>query len=74
MVPAAMNGVCGDTAIVTSGFVMVRVAVPEMLTSVAMIVAVPGVTPVANPPAVMVAPTEALHGTLDVRSCVVWLA
>jgi len=74
LVPAAMNGVCGDTAIVTSGFVMVRVAVPEMLTSVAMIVAVPGVTPVANPPAVMVAPTEALHVTLDVMSCVVWLA
>ena len=69
-----MNTVCGDTAIVTSGFVMVRVAVPEMLTSVAMIVAVPGVTPGANPPAVMVAPTEALHVTLDVMSCVVWLA
>ena len=74
MVPAAMDTVCGATAIVTSGFVMVRVAVPEMLPSVAMIVEFPGVVPVANPPAVMVAPTEALHVTLDVMSCVVWLA
>jgi len=45
-----------------------------MLPSVAMIVEVPGVTPVANPPAVMVAPTEALHVTVEVMSCVVWLA
>ena len=74
MVPAAMETVGGATAIVTSGFVMVRVAVPEMLPSAAMMVEVPGVTPVANPPAVMVAPTEALHVTVEVMSCVVWLA
>ncbi len=54
----------------TTGFVTIRVAVPEMLLRVAVIVEVaPGVTLVAKPPAVMVAPADALHVTLDVMSC-----
>jgi hypothetical protein len=73
--PAATDGAAGVTAIDTSGLVMVRVAVPEMLPRVAMMVEVVlGVTPVANPPAVIVAPTEALHVTLDVMFCVLWSA
>lgn len=66
-----MEAVSGVTAIETSGFVMVRVAVPEMLPWAAMMVEVVfGVTPVARPPAVMVAPTEALQLTLEVMFCV----
>ena len=54
---------------------MVRVAVPEMFPWAAMMVEVVfGVTPVASPPEVMVAPTEALHVTLDVMFCVLPLA
>ena len=50
---------------------MVRVAVPEMLPCVAMMVDVVfGVTPVARPPDVIVAPTEALQVTLLVMFCV----
>ena len=71
----AMEAVGGVTAIDINGLVMVRVAVPEMLPSVAMIVEVVlGVTPVANPPWVMVAPKEALQVTLDVMFCVLWSA
>ncbi len=62
-----MEAVGGVTAIETNGLVMVMVAVPEMLPSVAMMVTVElGVTAVASPPAVMVAPTEALQVTVDV--------
>ena len=63
----AMDAVGGVTAIEISGLVMVSTAVPEMLPWVAMMVEVVlGVTPVANPPVVMVAPSEALQVTLDV--------
>ncbi len=52
-----------------------RMAVPEMLPWAAMIVEVVlGVTPVASPPAVMVAPTDALQVTLDVMFWVLWSA
>lgn len=54
----------------TIGLVTVRTAVPEMLPDVAMIVEIPGVTPAANPPEVMVAPKEALQVTLLVMFCV----
>ena len=68
--PTATNGAGGLTAIDTSGLLTVRLAVPEMLPEVAMMVEVaPGVTPVAKPPAVIVAPTDALHVTLEVMSC-----
>ena len=51
-------------AIDTSGLVTFMMAVPEMLPWVAMIVTVAfGVTAVARPAAVMVAPVEALHVT-----------
>ena len=38
------------TAMLTIGFVMVRIAVPEMPLSAAVMVAVPGARPVARPP------------------------
>ena len=72
---AAMDAVRGVTAIETSGLVIVRTAVPEMVPWAAMMVEVVlGVTPVAKPPVVMVAPTEALQVTLDVMICVLWSA
>ena len=65
-VPAAIDGFAGVTAIDTSGFVTVNVVEPEIPdVSVAMIVTVElAVTAVARPPAVIVAPVEALHVTL----------
>jgi hypothetical protein len=70
-----MEAVGGFTAIDFSGLEMLRVVVPEMVPKVAIIVAVlPGATPVAKPPVVMVASGEALHVTVDVMSCVPWLA
>src|ERR1017187_1172004 len=63
----AMDAMGGVTAIEISGLVMVRVAVPEMLPSVAMIVEVVlGMMPIASPAGLMLAPTEALHVTVDV--------
>ena len=71
----AMDVVGGVTATEISGLVVVRTAVPEMVPWAAMMVEVVlGVTPVANPPAVMVAPKEALQVTLDVMICVLWSA
>ena len=70
MKPAAIDAVAGVTAIDTSGLVTVSVAVPDMLPWAAMMVEVAfGVTPVARPPAVMVAPTDALQVTLEVMFC-----
>ena len=70
VVPGAIDTAEGVTAIETRGFVMVSVAVPEMLPWAAMMVEVAfGVTPVARPPAVMVAPTDALQVTLEVMFC-----
>jgi hypothetical protein len=68
VVPGAIDAVDGDTVIDTEGFVMVRRAEFETtLPCVAMMVEVVfGVTPVAKPPEVMVAPVDALHVTLDV--------
>ena len=61
---AATEGAAGVMAIDTSGLVTFMMAVPEMLPWVAMIVTVAfGVTAVARPAAVMVAPVEALHVT-----------
>ena len=64
----ATVAVGGVTAIDTRGFVMVRTAEFEtMLPCVAVMVEVVlGVTPVAKPPAVMVAPAVALQVTLVV--------
>jgi hypothetical protein len=68
----AIDAVGGVTAIETSGLVTARVAVPKTLPDVAVIVEVaPGVTPVAKPPAVIVAPVVALQATDDVMFCVV---
>jgi hypothetical protein len=69
-----MEAVGGVTAMDTRGFVMVSTSVPGVaLPRLAMIVEVVfGVTPVASPPAVMVAPTDALQATLDVKFCVLW--
>ena len=62
----------GVTAMETSGLVTVRVAAPEIPESVAEMVEVaPGVTPVARPPAVMVAPAVAAQVTDVVRLLVV---
>jgi hypothetical protein len=67
VVPGAIDGADGVTAIETSGLVMVRIAVPEIVPWAAMMVEVVlGVTPVANPPEVMVAPTDAFQVTVDV--------
>jgi hypothetical protein len=67
----ATDAVAGVIAIETSGLVTVSVAVPEMLPCAAwMVTVVLGVTAVAKPPCVMVAPAEALHVTLLVRFCV----
>jgi hypothetical protein len=84
-VPVAVNccvplggteAVTGVTAIDTKGFVTVRVAEFEtMPLSVAVMVEVaPGVTPVAKPAAVMVAPVVAFHVTLVVMFLVLWSA
>lgn len=62
-----MDGFAGVTAMLTIGFVTVRIAVPEIVPWAAMMVEVVlGVTPVANPPEVMVAPTDAFQVTVDV--------
>jgi hypothetical protein len=71
----ATEAVGGVTAIDTSGFVTVNVAVLEIGPEVAVMVEVaPGVTPVAKPAAVMVAPVEALHVTEEVMLRVLWSA
>jgi hypothetical protein len=63
----ATDAVGGVTAMDTSGFVMVRTAVPEIVPDVAVMVEVaPGVVPIASPAGLMLAPAEALHVTLDV--------
>src|SRR5271165_2509174 len=67
VVPAAICGLAGITAIDTNGLVTVIVAVPEIevVGSVAMMVTdVLAVTAVARPPDVMEAPVEALQVTL----------
>jgi hypothetical protein len=70
--PIATEGEDGVTAMDLSGFVTVKVAVPDMPPCVAITVTdAPGVTAVARPPAVMVAPVEALQVTVLVRSWVV---
>ena len=69
MVPAAIDMDVGDTAIDCSG--LLRTAVPEIVPEVAVIVEfAPCGTPLANPPAVIVAPADALQVTLEVRFCV----
>jgi hypothetical protein len=71
VIPTGIEGFTGATEMLTTGFVTVRVAVPVMPLSTAVIVEVaPGVTLVAKPPVVIVAPGEALHVTLDVMSFV----
>jgi hypothetical protein len=52
----------------TSGFVMVSEAVPVIPLSAAVIVALPGFTTVANPPAPIVALEVDDHATVFVRS------
>ena len=55
-VPLAIEGFAGVTAMVTSvAAVTVRVVEPVMPPETALIVLVPAATPVANPPAVIVA-------------------
>jgi hypothetical protein len=71
----ATEAVGGVTAMDTSGFVMVRTAVPEIVPDVAVMVElVPGVTPVARPPAVMLAPALDFQVTFEVRTFVLWSA
>ena len=72
----ATEAVGGATAIETSGLVMVRIAAGlVMAPNVAvMFEVVPGVTPVARPPGVIVAPAVAFQVTLDVRSFELWSA
>ena len=66
----ATEAAAGVTEIETSAFT-VSIAVPEIVPDVAVMVTLaPAVPAVANPPAVMVAPVEALHVTLDVMSWV----
>jgi hypothetical protein len=55
LVPGATDEFAGVTAIDTSGFVTVRPAVPDTEPDVAVMVTVPGATPVANPDPLMVA-------------------
>ena len=55
MVPGAANELAGVTAMDTSGFVTVRLAVPDTLPEVAVMFTAPGATPVARPAAVIVA-------------------
>ena len=63
----ATEALAGVTVIDTRGLVMVRTAEFEtMLPCVAVMVLVPAVTPVARPPAVIVAPVVALHVTVEV--------
>jgi hypothetical protein len=53
----------------------VRTAVPEIVPDVAVMVElVPGVTPVARPPAVMLAPALDFQVTFEVRTFVLWSA
>lgn len=71
LVPGAAEGLVGVTVIDTNGFVMVSVVVPEIDPEVAVIVEAPAAEPaVAKPPAVMLAPAEALHATVPVMSFV----
>ena len=55
MVCCATVGFAGVTAMEISGFVTVRVAVPDTDPEVAVIVTLPGATPVARPPVPMAA-------------------
>jgi len=74
--PAAIEGFAGVTAMDTSvADVTVKVVEPEIAPDVAFIKEVPAATPVAKPPAVMVAVAGVaeLHVTLAVRFCVVLL-
>ncbi|HXO06277.1 MAG TPA: hypothetical protein VN884_11680 [Candidatus Sulfotelmatobacter sp.] len=69
----AMEGFAGVTAIDTSvGAVTVSVVEPLMAPEVALIVLVPAATPVANPPAVIVATAvvDELHVAVLVKFCV----
>jgi hypothetical protein len=74
VVPRAKDGFAGVTAIETSAACpTVRAAEAVMEPEVAVMVAAPGVTPVANPPLLIVAivVAEEAQATLLVRFCVV---
>jgi hypothetical protein len=68
------EGLAGVIAIDTNGLVMVRAAVPDTPLKVAVIVAVPGVTAVARPPATMVTFDVEDQVTAAVMSFVLWSA
>ena len=75
--PATSDGAAGVTAIETRvGAVTVSAAVPETEPTVAVIVDGPAATPVARPPAAIVAfdVSEEVHAADAVRSCVVALS
>ena len=72
VVPAEIEGFAGVTPMETStGAVTVSVVVPVILPSVALMFEAPTVTPVARPPAVIVATLvwPELHATKGVKFC-----
>jgi len=74
VVPGAIDAVLGVTAIETNDGVTVKAAVPLIDPELAVIVAVPGASPVANPvclPTLATDSAEEVHVAEVVRFCVV---